>query len=57
VVGSIFSYFLFMNTGPVLVQFANAFVNGLFGLIVKLIATVVFRLPPNGSPRAIATRA
>lgn len=45
IVGSIFSYSLFMNLGPVLMPFANAMVNGLYGLIIELFTTVVFRQP------------
>jgi hypothetical protein len=53
VVGSIFSYSLFMNMGPVLVPFGNALVNGIFGLIIEFFTTVVFKLPSHAAPRKI----
>ena len=53
VVGSIFSYSLFMNMGPVLVPFANAMVNGVFGLVIEFFTTVVFRLPSPAAPRKV----
>lgn len=55
--GSIFSYFLFMNLGPVLVPFGNGLINGLFGLIIELITTVVFKLPSPAAPHKIAAQA
>ncbi|HTX19597.1 MAG TPA: hypothetical protein VMG34_13155 [Bacteroidota bacterium] len=45
IVGSVFSYFLFMQLGPVLPPFGNAVMNGLFGLIIEFFTTVVFRAP------------
>ncbi len=51
VTGSIFSYFLFMKMGPVPVPFGNALVNGVFGLIIELITSVVFKLPSPAAPR------
>ena len=51
ITGSIFSYFLFMNMGPVLVPFANALMNGLFGLIIEFFTTVVFKLPSPTASR------
>lgn len=45
VVGVIYSYFLFMNMGPVLMPFGNAIVNGIFGLIIEFFTTVVFKQP------------
>jgi hypothetical protein len=53
VVGSIFSYSLFMNMGPVFVPFGNALVNGIFGLIIEFFTTVVFKLPSHAAPRKI----
>jgi len=44
-VGSIFSYFLFMNMGPSPMPAVNFFVNGLFGLMIEFFTTVVFRQP------------
>jgi hypothetical protein len=35
VVGSIFSYFLFMNLGPVMLPPVNALANGIFGLMIE----------------------
>lgn len=43
VVGSIFSYFLFMNLGPVLMPLMNFFVNALFGLMIEFFTTKVFK--------------
>ena len=43
VVGSIFSYFLFMNVGAGMLPVANFFVNGLFGLVIEFLTTVVCR--------------
>jgi hypothetical protein len=45
IVGSIFSYSLFMDLGPKFLPFANFFVNGLFGLMIEFFTTVVFRQP------------
>ena len=54
--GSIFSYFLFMNMGPVVVPFGNALVNGIFGLIIEFFTTVVFKLPsPAARRKPVAT--
>jgi len=51
VVGSVFSFYLFMNVpGPLFA--INAIVNGLYGLIIEFFATVVFKLPPLGRSRA-----
>jgi hypothetical protein len=53
VVGSIFSYFLFMNLGGGIVPVVNFFVNGLFGLMIEFFTTVVFRQPAPVRLRAI----
>lgn len=45
VIGSIFSFHLFMDVGPKLLPLANFFVNGLFGLMIEFFTTVVFRQP------------
>ena len=45
VVGSIFSYFLYMNLGPGVVPPVNALVNGIFGLMIEFFTTKVFRQP------------
>ena len=45
VVGSIFSYFLFMNLGPVVLPPVNALANGIFGLMIEFFTTVVFKQP------------
>jgi hypothetical protein len=42
-VGSVFSYFLFMTVGASLLPVANFFVNGLFGLAIEFLTTVVCR--------------
>lgn len=49
-VGSIFSYSLFMNLGPVLLPFINFLVNGLFGLMIEFFTTKVFRQPAVPAP-------
>lgn len=45
VVGSIFSYFLFMSLGAGMLPPINFFANGLFGLGIEFFTTVVFRQP------------
>ena len=52
VVGSIFSYFLFMNVGAGLLPPINFLVNGLFGLMIEFFTTVVFKQPSPASARA-----
>jgi polyferredoxin len=44
-VGSIFSYFLFMNMGAGPIPVINLFANGLFGLMIEFFTTFVFKLP------------
>ena len=53
IVGSIFSYSLFMDVGPKLLPLMNFFVNGLFGLMIEIFTTKVFRAP---APVAVSTR-
>ena len=43
VVGSVFSYFLFMNLGMGMLPLANFLVNGIFGLLIEFFTTVVCR--------------
>jgi uncharacterized membrane protein (DUF441 family) len=45
VVGSIFSYFLFMNQPAGPLPLVNFCVNGLFGLMIEFFTTVVFKQP------------
>jgi hypothetical protein len=45
VVGSVFSYSLYMNRGDVAVPLLNALVNGLFGLMIEFFTSVVFKAP------------
>ena len=45
VVGSIFSYFMFMTVGAGPLPIINFFVNGLFGLMIEFFTTVVFKQP------------
>ncbi len=45
VVGSIFSYFLFMNLGMSMLPPINFLVNGFFGLLIEFLTTVVCRQP------------
>ena len=58
VVGSIFSYSLFMTTGPGRLPVLNALVNGVFGFLIELFTTVVFkqrsRARAQTLPRAVA---
>jgi hypothetical protein len=51
-VGSIFSFFLFMSLGVVMLPLVNFFVNGLFGLAIEFFTTVVFKQPAHA--RAVA---
>lgn len=60
VVGSIFSYSLFMNTGLQLLPVMNFFVNGLFGLMIEFFTTKVFKQAAFGAshvefPAKVAT--
>jgi hypothetical protein len=54
VVGSIFSYSLFMNVGLILLPVLNFFVNGLFGLMIEFFTTKVFKQPAMSAPRTVA---
>ena len=45
VVGSIFSYFLYITLGPGIVPPVNAAVNGIFGLMIEFFTTKVCRQP------------
>jgi hypothetical protein len=51
VVGSIFSYSLFMNLGLILIPVVNFFVNALFGLMIEFFTTKVFHQPALSAPR------
>lgn len=53
--GSIFSYFLFMTVGPGLLPVANFFVNGLFGLAIEFLTTVVCK--QHAVPRTLEKHA
>ena len=57
VVGSIFSYFLFMSTGPGVLPLINAAVNGVFGLIIEFFTTLVFKQRSSTAPSRIAAAA
>jgi hypothetical protein len=50
VVGSIFSYFLFLNMGSILVPVVNFFVNALFGLVIEFFTTKVFKQAASSLP-------
>jgi len=52
VVGSIFSYSLFMNVAGML-PLINFFVNGLFGLMIEFFTTVVCRQRARGAARTM----
>jgi hypothetical protein len=54
VVGSIFSYFLYMNVGMGMLPLMNFFVNGLFGLMIEFFTTVVFKQPSPARETASA---
>jgi len=45
VVGSIFSFYLFLNIGGAL-PLMNALANGIFGLLIEFFTSVVFKQPP-----------
>lgn len=53
VVGSIFSYFMFMTLGAVLMPSINFLVNGLFGLLIEFFTTIVCRRPALRTQPAI----
>ena len=57
VVGSIFSYFLFMTTSPSVLPFINAAMNGVFGLMIEFFTTVVFKQRSSAAPSRIAAAA
>ena len=52
--GSIFSYFLFMNGGAGPLPVMNFFVNGLFGLAIEFFTTVVFKQRSAWAPTRTA---
>lgn len=54
VVGSIFSYSLFMNLGPSPIPLVNFFVNALFGLMIEFFTTKVFKQAASVARRAPA---
>lgn len=47
VVGSIFAYSLYLNLGLGPLPFANAAMNGLYGLTIEFFTTVVFKAPAD----------
>ena len=51
VVGSIFSYFLYMKVGGTL-PFVSPIGNALFGLMIEFFTTVVFKQPAPGRAQA-----
>lgn len=52
VVGSIFSYSLFMNMGPGVVPLLNLLIgNAVFGLMIEFFTTVVFKQLPFAASR------
>jgi hypothetical protein len=52
VVGSIFSYFLFMNLG-VRIMLLNFITNAVFGLMIEFLTTVVFKQAAFPAPRLV----
>ncbi len=57
VVGSIFSYSLFMNLGVLTLPLMNFVANAVFGLMIEFFTTVVFKQPALGSRHLIMERA
>ena len=53
VVGSIFSYSLFVNLGTGKLPLINALVNGIFGLMIEFFTTVVFKQPALAPARPL----
>jgi len=51
VVGSVFSYYLLMTVGFGALPLINFFVNGIFGLMIELFTTVIFKQPALASVR------
>jgi hypothetical protein len=54
VVGSTFSYFMFLTGGPGPLPVVNFFVNGLFGLMIEFFTTVVFKQPARTLKSAVS---
>ena len=52
-VGSIFSYFLFMNGAAEPLPVMNFFVNGVFGLLIEFFTTVVFKQRSAAAPAKV----
>lgn len=50
-VGSIFSYFLYMNLGLGTLPLVSPIGNAVFGLMIEFFTTVVFKQPALGSGR------
>jgi len=53
IVGSIFSYFLYMTLGMSMLPVVNFFVNGLFGLMIEFFTTKVFKQPALAPARQV----
>ena len=49
-VGSIYSYFLFMRVGLTALPMLNALANGIFGVLIEFLTTVVFKQPATAAP-------
>ncbi len=54
IVGSIFSYFLYMTLGVGLLPVMNFFVNGVFGLIIEFFTSVIFKQRVTTQPPPMA---
>ncbi len=54
VVGSVFSYSLYVNRGDVMLPLVNGLVNGLFGLMIEFFTSVVFKAPAVAVERRTA---
>ena len=57
IVGSIFSYALFMKTGSVQMLLLTPIGNMVFGLMIEFFTTVVFKAPAASAPRRVALTA
>ena len=53
VVGSIFSYALFMNTGDVRMLYLTPIGNAVFGLMIEFFTSFVFKQRAHAEPRPI----
>ncbi len=57
VVGSVFSFSLYLNSGPGMLPLGNAAMNGVFGLLIEFFTTVVCKAPALRARQAVAQTA